>query len=373
MSKAPRNNAAASELIHSLRRAAEQAQVAEQARERTQRLEETVRTLAREVEARERIPIAGVSSSWKDTLRQVGRVAPSNTTVLITGETGTGKEVIARLVHQGSPRADRLFMAVNCAALPEQLLESELFGHERGAFTGAAATKIGRFEQAAGGTLFLDEIAEMSPLLQAKLLRVLESREFQRLGGSRTIATDVRVVAATNRDLTSAVSAQTFREDLYYRLNVFRIHLVPLRLRADDIPPLAVAFLEDLGARMARPVAGIARDALDALVAYAWPGNIRELKNAIERALLLCDGGPITREHLPAFRASAPATGRDIDGWLDPEVALPSAGIDLEAIERLLLEKALKQAQGNKTKAAHLLGLTRAKLYSRMEKHGMRD
>ena len=354
-------------------RLAEEAQLAAEARERAERLEATVETLARELESRTKRPIVGASPSWKDTLRQVGRVASSETTVLITGESGTGKEVICGLIHQGSPRASRPLVAINCAALPEQLLESELFGHEKGAFTGAITSKIGRIEQAAGGTLFLDEIAEMSPLVQAKLLRVLEQREFQRVGGTRTLQADVRVVAATNRDLQAALERGQFREDLYYRLNVFEIHLAPLRERPEDILPLAEAFLEDLGREMGRPAAGISRDARDFLLAYGWPGNVRELRNAIERAILLCDGGLITREHLPAPRpGSELAQPRTAERPALEVASFSPEGVDLGAVERNLIEKALSQAKGNKSKAAVLLGLTRSQLYSRLEKHGIR-
>jgi transcriptional regulator with GAF, ATPase, and Fis domain len=283
----------------SFQRLSQEAHVATEARERAARLEATVETLARELEVNGRGPVVGRSRSWKDILRAVGRVAAAETTVLVTGESGTGKEVISKLVHEGSPRKGKPFVAINCAALPEQLLESELFGHEKGAFTGAVSTKIGRLEQAAGGTLFLDEIAEMSPQVQAKFLRVLEEREFQRLGGTRTLKADVRVIAATNRDLATAISRQAFREDLFYRLNVFTVHLSPLRERTEDILPLAEAFLDELGRTMGRPAAGISRDAREWLLAHPWPGNVRELRNAIERAILLCDGGLITRVHLP--------------------------------------------------------------------------
>jgi transcriptional regulator with GAF, ATPase, and Fis domain len=353
-------------------RLAEEARVAAEERERAQRLEATVETLTRELEARGRGRIVGVSRSWKEVLRQVGRVAPSETTALLTGESGTGKEVVSRLIHQGSPRARRPFVAINCAALPEQLLESELFGHEKGAFTGAFAAKVGRIEQAAGGTLFLDEIAEMSPLLQAKLLRVLQEREFQRVGATRTLATDVRVIAATNRDLAQAIARGQFREDLYYRLNVFAIHLPPLRDRAEDILPLAESFLEELAPTMPRPAAGISRDAREWLLAYPWPGNVRELRNAIERAILLCDGGLITREHLPAaVGRPAEARAANGNGSFDPEAPLPPGGVDLDDLERSYVEKALEQTRGNKSKAARLLGLTRAQLYSRIEKYGL--
>ncbi|HEY3156190.1 MAG TPA: sigma 54-interacting transcriptional regulator [Candidatus Eisenbacteria bacterium] len=359
-------------LMLSHQRLAEEARVAAEARERAERLEATVETLARELESRGRGRIIGVSTSWKNSLLSVQRVTASETTVLITGESGTGKEVISSLIHQGSPRSGRPFVAINCAALPEQLLESELFGHEKGAFTGAIATKIGRLEQAAGGTLFLDEIAEMSPLVQAKFLRVLEQREFQRLGGTRTLKADVRVIAATNRDLAASIARQTFREDLFYRLNVFQIHIAPLRERPEDILPLAEAFLEDLGRTMGRPAAGISKDAREWLLAYPWPGNVRELRNAIERAILLCDGGLITRDHLPPLAASVGATPPvETNGSMKTTTVLPSEGMNLENVERGMVEKALNQAKGNKSRAARLLGLTRAQLYSRLEKYGV--
>ena len=367
----------------SFHRLAEEARIATEERERAQRLEATVETLARELESRGRARIIGRSRSWKEIQLAVGRVASSETTVLITGESGTGKEVVSSLIHQGSARARKPFVAINCAALPEQLLESELFGYEKGAFTGAAGTKIGRIEQAAGGTLFLDEIAEMSPLVQAKFLRVLEEREFQRLGGTRTLKADVRVVAATNRDLAGAIARGAFREDLYYRLNVFQIHIPPLRERAEDIVPLADAFLDELGRTMGRPAAGISRDAREWLLSYPWPGNVRELRNAIERAILLCDGGLITREHLP--RPPVPlATGHGHGNGAGNGLArtatnhspngaapLPPEAMNLGTVERGLVEKALGQAKGNKSQAARLLGLSRAQLYWRLEKYGI--
>jgi transcriptional regulator with GAF, ATPase, and Fis domain len=360
-------------LTLSLRRLADEARLAAEARERAERLEATVETLVLEVASRGRGRIVGISPSWKEALLSVGRVAPSETTVLITGESGTGKEVISNLIHQGSARAGKPFVAINCAALPEQLLESELFGHEKGAFTGAIATKIGRIEQASGGTLFLDEITEMSPLVQAKFLRFLEEREFQRLGGTRTLKADVRVVAATNRDLAAVIRRGAFREDLFYRLNVFQIHVAPLRERPEDILPLAEAFLEDLGKTMGRPAAGISRDARDWLLAYPWPGNVRELRNAIERAILLCDGGLITHDHLPVPLVRSEGNGAPTgNGSPHPTGSLPADGLDLGAMERGLIEQALSQAKGNKSKAARLLGLTRAQLYSRLEKHGVR-
>ncbi len=355
-------------LMLSHQRLAEEARIAGEARERAARLEATVETLTRELELRGRGRVVGVSSSWKEVLTHVSRVARSETTVLVTGESGTGKEIVARLVRQGSPRAARPFVAVNCAALPEQLLESELFGHEKGAFTGAISQRIGRIEQAAGGTLFLDEIGEMSPAVQAKLLRVLEERELQRVGGTRTLRADVRVIAATNRDLPAAIARGLFREDLYYRLNVFEIRIPPLRSRSADVLPLAESFLEELGQTMGRPAAGISRDARDWLLAYPWPGNVRELRNAIERAILLCDGGLITRDHLPTPLAP-PAPARD--GEASVAAPLPTGGVDLDEVERGYVERALAEARGNKSKAARLLKLSRAQLYSRLEKHGL--
>jgi len=359
-------------LVLSHQKLAEEARLAAEARERAERLEATVETLTRELEGRRRIRITGVSTAWRDVLTQIGRVAPSETTVLITGESGTGKEIVADLIRQGSPRAAKPFVAVNCAALPESLLESELFGHEKGAFTGAMQTKIGRLEQAQGGTLFLDEVGEMSPLVQAKFLRVLQEREFQRLGGTRVLKADVRVIAATNRDLAAAIARGDFREDLFYRLNVFEIHIPALRERIEDVPALAEAFLEELGRTMERPAAGISRDAHEWLLAYHWPGNVRELRNAIERAILLCDGGLIAREHLPAPVTRPDGTRPPANGGaLDPEAPLPPGGVDLEQIERGLVERAVRDAKGNKSKAARLLGLTRAQLYSRLEKYGI--
>jgi len=350
---------------------AEEARVAAEARERAERLEATVETLARELESRSRGRVVGTSASWRDVLLHVGRVATAETTVLITGESGTGKEVVSHLVHQGSPRVRKPFVAVNCAALPEQLLESELFGHEKGAFTGAVSARVGRIEQASGGTLFLDEIAEMSPLLQAKLLRVLQEREFQRVGGTRTLKADVRVIAATNRDLAAAISQGNFREDLYYRLAVFEIHVPALRERREDILVLAELFLEELGRSMGRPAAGISRDARDWLLAYHWPGNVRELRNAIERAILLCDGGLITRDHLPVVIGRPQQRAASNGAKHGESGTLPAEGVDLEEVERGFVRQALDQTRGNKSRAARLLGLTRAQLYSRLEKYGL--
>jgi two-component system NtrC family response regulator len=298
-------------------------------------------------------------------LTQATKVAATETTVLLTGESGTGKEVVARFIHRGSPRRTGPFVALNCAALPEQLLESELFGHERGAFTGAQTVHAGKIEQATGGVLFLDEVAEMSPTVQAKFLRVLQEREYQRLGSVRTLKADIRVLAATNRDLKAAIERGTFREDLYYRLAVFDITLPPLRARTEDIPLLVDAFLESAARSVGRPAAGIADDARARLLEYRWPGNVRELRNVIERAVILCEGGLITKEHLPlSVTADEPAASNS---------SRPSAltGMTVDAAERELIVNALARSGNNKSKAARLLGLTRAQLRSRIEKHGL--
>jgi transcriptional regulator with PAS, ATPase and Fis domain len=341
-----------------------------EARETAARLEAQVATLTRELESRTgHRRVIGQSRRWKDVLAQAARVSQTETTVLLTGESGTGKEVVARFIHHGSRRGQGPFIAINCAALPDQLLESELFGHERGAFTGAVASKPGRIEQANGGVLFLDEVGEMALTVQAKLLRVLEEREFTRLGGTRLQRADIRVIAATNRDLHGAMRRGEFREDLYYRLGVFEISLPPLRERQDDLLELAEAFLKEIGDSIGKPAAGIARDAREQLLAYSWPGNVRELRNAIERAVILADGGHIRAEHLPVTNARS-ASNADQEQGL---ASLPAGGVNLEALERSLVVKALAQARHNKTRAAKLLGLTRAQLYSRIEKYGLAE
>jgi transcriptional regulator with GAF, ATPase, and Fis domain len=305
-------------------------------------------------------------------------VAATETTVLLLGESGTGKEVVARFLHRASPRAGGPFIALNCAALPEQLLEAELFGYERGAFTGATQSKPGQLEQAGGGTLFLDEVGEMPPSAQAKFLRVLQEREFQRLGGTRVLRTDARVVAATNRNLQQAMQSGQFREDLYYRLNVFAIRLPPLRDRRDDVFPLAEAFLAEFGRSLGRPPAGISRDARKKLLDYHWPGNVRELRNILERAAILCDGGLITAEHLALTGAPAPTPApiaapdvADAPAAETPMAADPADVRDLRAMERTMIEQALQNARFNKSKAAAALGLTRAQLYVRMRRYGL--
>jgi len=301
--------------------------------------------------------------------------------VLLLGESGTGKEVVARFLHRASMRRDGPFVALNCAALPEQLLEAELFGYERGAFTGAHQAKPGQVELASGGVLFLDEVTEMSPSAQAKFLRVLQEREFQRLGGTRVLRTDARIVAATNRDLEKAAANGQFREDLFYRLNVFAIRLPPLRDRRADILPLTQCFLDELGRAFANPPAGISREARQRLLAHHWPGNVRELRNTLERAAILCDGGLITDEHLAIPTPSAAARPVQVAAAGAPAVADAVAdGVvhatgapDLKSVERTMIERALQQARFNKSKAAKALGLTRHQLYIRMRRHGLEE
>jgi two-component system response regulator AtoC len=351
-------------------RLAEAARRDAEARETAARLEAQVATLTRELAERGgQRRVVGHSKQWRDVLAQAARVAQTGTTVLLTGESGTGKEVVARFIHHASRRSHGPFAAINCAALPDQLLESELFGYERGAFTGAVAAKPGRIEQASGGVLFLDEVGEMAPTVQAKLLRVLEEREFMRLGSTRLLKAEIRVIAATNRDLQAAMQRGAFREDLYYRLGVFEIALPPLRERHDDILELADVFLSEIGESVGRPAAGMAREAKDHLLAYTWPGNVRELRNAIERAVILADGAVIRSEHLPVG-LPRPIASSDASG---ATAAFPAGGVNLEAIERSLVVKALTQARHNKTRAAKLLGLTRAQLYSRIEKYGLAE
>jgi Nif-specific regulatory protein len=309
----------------------------------------------------------GRSSLLGEALTRAAQVAQTETTVLITGESGTGKELVARAIHYASPRADGPFVAVNCAALPDTLLESELFGHERGAFTGAERQKPGRFELAARGTLFLDEIGELSPGVQVKLLRVLQEREFQRVGGTATLKADVRLLAATNRDLPAEMAAGRFRNDLFYRVSVFNVHLPPLRERGDDVLLLADAFIRTLAATMGRSDVTLSRDAVELLRRHPWPGNIRELQNALERGLITCEGTLVTAAHLglspPAERAMPPQP---------PQAVRPAASsVDLHELERKAIVDALQRTHGHKARAAALLGLTRFQLYSRLKRYGI--
>jgi transcriptional regulator with GAF, ATPase, and Fis domain len=333
---------------------AEAARQVAESRARAERLEARVRVLAEELDLRAgHGRVVGQSLEWKDVLKRATQVAATETTVLLSGESGTGKEVVARFIHRGSARTDGPFVALNCAALPEQLLESELFGYERGAFTGAQQSKPGQLELAAGGVLFLDEVSEMSLSAQAKFLRVLQEREFQRLGGTRPQKANVRVIAATNRDLLKAVDRGSFREDLYYRLQVFDIRIPPLRERRDDILPLSDTFLQEIGRSFGRPPAGLTRDAKDSLLRYDWPGNVRELRNALERAAILCEGGLITAQHLS----------------LAEDRLTPAMTTDLGAVERQTIEQVMRDTGWNKSKAAKRLGLTRTQLYVRLRKY----
>jgi two-component system response regulator AtoC len=355
---------------------------ADEASTRAAKLEARVKALTEELDARTGYRrVVGDSPSWRQALTQATQVAGTDTTVLLLGESGTGKEVVARFLHRASQRSAGPFVALNCAALPEQLLEAELFGYERGAFTGATQSKPGQLEQAGGGTLFLDEVGEMSLPAQAKFLRVLQEREFQRLGGTRVLRTDARIVAATNRDLQKAIASGQFREDLFYRLNVFAIRLPPLRHRRDDILPLTEAFLGEFGRVFANPPAGIAREARERLVGYDWPGNIRELRNILERAAILCDGGLITTDHLAIpvndaahrFAAASPAPiTTNVEVVAAGRVpAVSEASPDLASVEKTMIVQALQTARFNKTKAARALGLTRHQLYIRMRRHGL--
>jgi transcriptional regulator with GAF, ATPase, and Fis domain len=337
---------------------------------RARRLAERLESLKSELGERYGFDhIVGRSPALRETLARAAKVAPTDATVLITGESGTGKELVARAIHHASLRADGPFVALNCAALPDALLESELFGHERGAFTGAERQKPGRFELAAGGTLFLDEVGELSPAVQAKLLRVLQEKEFQRVGGTATLRADVRLAAATNRDLGRLVEEGRFREDLYYRLNVFSVHLPPLRERGDDVLRLAAHFARELSLRMGKGETGLSREAREALLAHPWPGNIRELQNAIERALILSDGGLITSVQLglaPRRIPAAHAGERDAGGT-------PGSSGSLAEWERRMVTDALARAGGNKSRAARILGLTRSQLYTRLKRFGLAD
>ena len=301
--------------------------------------------------------IIGHSQALRDVLDLCARVAGSSATVLLLGETGTGKELISRHIHNNSPRRDKAFIAINCAALPETLLESELFGHEKGAFTGAVAQKLGRFELASRGTLFLDEIGDISHSIQIKLLRVLQEKEFVRVGGTRTVATDVRIIAATNRDLQQAIREGSFREDLYYRLNVFPIRTPPLRQRREDIPLLVEHFVRLSAAQLNMPAPRLADEAMALLASYDWPGNIRELQNIVERAVLLSDGEAVGAIQLP----------REIAGET-AEPVVEKTESSLWGYEKALIVKALKDAGWNQTRAARTLGISRDNLRYRIKK-----
>ncbi len=331
---------------------------------RMRRLEKENVELRAEITDRYRFEsIIGSSEKIRDVLDMAGRVAASDASVLITGESGTGKELLAKGIHYNSPRTDGPFVAVNCAAIPENLIESELFGHVRGAFTGAVKDKEGKFELASSGTLFLDEIGDLRIDLQAKILRVLQERHVDRVGGKHPVSVDVRIIAATNKDIEQAVKEGVFREDLYYRLSVITLHMPPLRERKDDIPMLVQHFLKkfnrDLDVR-------IDPEALTLLTAYGWPGNVRELENSIERASVLRRGEAITPAELPdKLRKEKASIGNII-------LNLPDEGISLEDLEKNLIIKALEKHKGNQTRAAEYLGITRPTLIYRMDKYGIK-
>jgi Nif-specific regulatory protein len=290
----------------------------------------------------------------------VAQVAKSDTTVLLRGESGTGKELVAHAVHYNSMRVGKPFIKVNCASLPETVIESELFGHEKGAFTGAISSRKGRFELAHGGTLFLDEIGDLSPHTQIMFLRVLQEKEFERVGGDKTISTDVRIITATNRDLDQMMEEGLFRQDLYYRLNVFPIHLPPLRDRKTDILLLADFFVEKYSRTNSRDIKRISTPAIDMMMAYHWPGNVRELENCIERAVLLSTDGVIHGHHLPPTLQTAEASGTGFSGTLDDA---------LERVEREVVLDALKSSRGNRAKAARAIGISERIMGLRIEKY----
>jgi DNA-binding NtrC family response regulator len=305
------------------------------------------------------------SAAMSEVVNLSGRVANSSATVLIQGESGTGKELLARLIHNLSPRSERPMIVVNCAALSENLLESELFGHEKGAFTGASRRRIGRFEEADGGTLFLDEIGELSPAVQVKILRFLQEREFQRVGGNRTIQSDVRIISATNRNLQGEVKDGTFREDLYYRLNVVTIAVPPLRERKEDLSPLIDHFLNRFAVENGKEIQGISSEARDLLLRYDYPGNVRELENIIERAVVITRGPVITSRDLPFSRSSVHPHMSEVKIWR-------SLKESVEDLECKMIQRALEETANHQTKAANLLGISERMLRYKLKKYGLK-
>jgi two-component system NtrC family response regulator/two-component system response regulator HydG len=330
------------------------------------RLQQDAEQLRERVRERYRFHnIVGDSAELQAVFDVVKRAAPTKATVLVLGESGTGKELVAQALHEESPRKDRPFIKVNCAALSESLLESELFGHEKGSFTGAVARKEGRFELADGGTLFLDEIGEVSPNIQIKLLRVLQQREFERVGGTQTLKVDVRLVAATNRDLAAEVKAGRFREDLFYRLNVVAVTLPPLRQRKGDVPALVDHFVTKYADAYGKAIRGLAPGTLNALMSHDWPGNVRELENAVERAVVLCTGEHLTADDLPpTLRGARPRTDRGVGsaGGLIP-------GASLYDIEREAILRTLEMVHGSTGKAAEVLGISARKIQYRLKEY----
>jgi two-component system nitrogen regulation response regulator GlnG len=325
--------------------------------------------------------IIGRCPAMLEVYKAIGRVAPQDVTALITGETGTGKELVARAIYQHSGRAGGPFLAINCAAIPETLLESELFGHEKGAFTGADRRRIGKFEQANGGTLFLDEVGDMAPLTQAKMLRFLQEQKFERLGGDETVTTDVRVLAATNQDLEALVAQGKFRQDLYYRLGVFTIRLPPLRERGDDLLLLVQHYLRRFNRELGKDVQTVAPAALEVLRQYPWPGNVRELQSALKQALLRATGSVLMPEFLPDSltkrNGAAPASAEDgltMGQFIDGRIAAGSEDLYAEALqrlERLLVTKVLQHTGGNQLQAAKVLGITRGSLRNKVRELGI--
>jgi len=330
--------------------------------------------------------LVGSSPAMQQTYKMIGQVAPTEVTVLLRGESGTGKEMVARAIYHHSRRGDRTFLPVNCAAIPETLLESELFGHEKGAFTGALTRRIGKFEQCHGGTLFLDEIGDMTPATQAKILRVLQDRQFERLGGSERITVDVRVIVATNKDLEKAIREGSFRQDLYYRLKVVTLHLPPLRDRKEDIPELVRYFLQRFRGDINREVGDISPRALERLMRYHWPGNVRELENTVKRALVMAKGHTLLAEDFLLEGVDAgmgPAEHLDLEERLQKlmepvfkellEVSRRNPGADLMSeLEKILIKRALQETKGNQVQAAILLGISRNTLRSKIERYRIR-
>jgi len=329
--------------------------------------------------------IVGSSPKMQEIYKMVGQIAPSDVTVLLRGESGTGKELIARAIYHHSLRSNQTFLPVNCAAIPDTLLESELFGHEKGAFTGASFRRIGKLEQCQGGTIFLDEIGDMSLSTQAKLLRVLQERSFERLGGTETIKVDIRLIVATNKDLEEAISNGKFREDLYYRLNVVSITIPPLRERKEDIPDLVSYFLKKFSRELKKEHVGITPSAMEKITSYGWPGNVRQLENILKRAMVLCPGEWILEDHLFFERgwerreAEEELSKKNVEDLLDALFEefskAPATSQDLDMIsnlERGLILRALQKTKGNQLKAAMLLGIHRSTLRGKMEKYNIK-
>jgi len=312
--------------------------------------------------------LAGSSKPMQEVMHLVEMAAPSNAPVLITGETGSGKEIVARTIHQLSPRCDRPFVAINCSAIPESLMESEIFGHEKGAFTGAAERRLGCFELADGGTLLLDEIGEMPAPTQAKLLRVLEDHKVRRLGSRSETTVDVRVLAATNKDPEQAVAQGRLRQDLFFRLNVFHIHLPPLREHKEDLPLLVDHLLRDVNEKHGRQVRGVNTEVMDVLQSHTWPGNVRELRNVLERAAIACDREIIGRQHLPA---DFPKRGAALTSGQLAGIRLP-VGTSVDEMERELIQQTLAATNNNKTRAAELLGISLKTLHNKLKEYGAR-